>query len=147
MCSPEWIDTWWHDIYVWFELGSMDVPVRGVFTAPHDTFGASEGLMMPPFIPPQSQVAVPKDGPGAPGQSWTVKWLRFDNSYFKVYAEKYVVDEKAFFDDCAEVHAKLSNLGAKFDPPEGFSINDEPPPPAVAAPEKFVAAKYSSGKD
>lgn len=26
-----------------------------------------------------------KDGPGAPGgQSWTVQWLKFDNSYFKV---------------------------------------------------------------
>ncbi|XP_076911471.1 putative L-ascorbate peroxidase 6, chloroplastic/mitochondrial isoform X2 [Bidens hawaiensis] len=114
-----------------------------------------------------------KDGPGAPGgQSWTVKWLRFDNSYFKdikekrdedllvlptdaalfedpsfkVFAEKYAVDEKAFFDDYAEAHAKLSNLGAKFDPPEGFSINDEPPP-AAGVPEKFVAAKYSSGKD
>ncbi|KAJ0789515.1 putative L-ascorbate peroxidase [Helianthus annuus] len=114
-----------------------------------------------------------KDGPGAPGgQSWTVKWLRFDNSYFKdikekrdedllvlptdaalfedpsfkVYAEKYAVDEKAFFDDYAEAHAKLSNLGAKFDPPEGFTINDEPPLAAAATPEKFVAAKYSSGK-
>nr|XP_043638932.1 probable L-ascorbate peroxidase 6, chloroplastic/mitochondrial isoform X2 [Erigeron canadensis] len=113
-----------------------------------------------------------KEGPGAPGgQSWTVKWLRFDNSYFKdikekrdedllvlptdaalfedpsfkVFAEKYAEDEKAFFDDYAEAHAKLSNLGAKFDPPEGFSINDEPA--AGAVPEKFVAAKYSSGKD
>ncbi|XP_071702907.1 probable L-ascorbate peroxidase 6, chloroplastic/mitochondrial isoform X2 [Rutidosis leptorrhynchoides] len=112
-----------------------------------------------------------KEGPGAPGgQSWTVKWLRFDNSYFKdikerrdedllvlptdaalfedpsfkVYAEKYAEDEKAFFDDYAEAHAKLSNLGAKFDPAEGFSINDEP---AAAVPEKFEAAKYSSGKD
>ncbi|XP_076914569.1 putative L-ascorbate peroxidase 6, chloroplastic/mitochondrial isoform X2 [Bidens hawaiensis] len=115
-----------------------------------------------------------KDGPGAPGgQSWTVKWLRFDSSYFKdikekrdedllvlptdaalfedpsfkVFAEKYAVDEKALFDDYAEAHAKLSNLGAKFDPPEGFSINDETPAAAAAAPEKFVAAKYSSGKD
>ncbi|KAL8244308.1 hypothetical protein R6Q59_010566 [Mikania micrantha] len=115
-----------------------------------------------------------KEGPGAPGgQSWTVKWLRFDNSYFKdikerrdedllvlptdaalfedpsfkVFAEKYAEDEKAFFDDYAVAHAKLSNLGSKFDPPEGFSINDEPPPPpAAAAPEKFEAAKYSSGK-
>ncbi|KAL7596199.1 hypothetical protein Lser_V15G30721 [Lactuca serriola] len=111
-----------------------------------------------------------KEGPGAPGgQSWTEKWLKFDNSYFKdikerrdedllvlptdaalfddpsfkVFAEKYAEDEKAFFDDYAEAHAKLSNLGAKFDPTEGFSINDEP---AAAVPEKFVAAKYSSGK-
>nr|ABY87179.1 chloroplast stromal ascorbate peroxidase [Solanum lycopersicum] len=30
-----------------------------------------------------------KDGPGAPGgQSWTVQWLKFDNSYFKDIKEK-----------------------------------------------------------
>ncbi|CAL5333238.1 unnamed protein product [Camellia sinensis] len=111
-----------------------------------------------------------KDGPGAPGgQSWTAQWLKFDNSYFKdikermdedllvlptdavlfedpafkVYAEKYAADQDEFFKDYAEAHAKLSNLGAKFDPPEGISIDDGP---ATAAPEKFVAAKYSSGK-
>ncbi|XP_020226618.1 probable L-ascorbate peroxidase 6, chloroplastic/mitochondrial isoform X1 [Cajanus cajan] len=104
-----------------------------------------------------------KDGPGAPGgQSWTAQWLKFDNSYFKdikekkdedllvlptdaalfedpsfkVYAEKYAEDQEAFFKDYAEAHAKLSNLGAKFDPPEGIVIGAE----------KFVAAKYSSGK-
>lgn len=108
-----------------------------------------------------------KDGPGAPGgMSWTAQWLKFDNFYFKdikerkdedllvlptdaaifddpsfrVYAEKYAEDQEAFFKDYAEAHAKLSNLGAKFDPPEGFSL-DGP------TPEKFVAAKYSSGKD
>ncbi|KAK9111542.1 hypothetical protein Scep_019061 [Stephania cephalantha] len=91
-----------------------------------------------------------KDGPGAPGgQSWTVEWLKFDNSYFrdvkerrdedllvlptdavifedpsfKVYAEKYAGDQDAFFEDYAQAHAKLSNLGAKFDPPEGFSLD------------------------
>lgn len=36
----------------------------------------------------------------------------------QVYAEKYAEDEEAFFKDYAESHAKLSNLGAKFDPPE-----------------------------
>ncbi|ONI34696.1 hypothetical protein PRUPE_1G493900 [Prunus persica] len=111
-----------------------------------------------------------KDGPGAPGgQSWTAQWLKFDNSYFtdikekkdedllvlptdgvlfedpafKVYAEKYAEDQEAFFKDYAEAHAKLSNLGAKFDPPEGIVIDDGPSQPV---PEKFVAAKYSSGK-
>ncbi|XP_059453575.1 probable L-ascorbate peroxidase 6, chloroplastic/mitochondrial isoform X1 [Corylus avellana] len=111
-----------------------------------------------------------KDGPGAPGgQSWTVQWLKFDNSYFKdikerrdedllvlptdavlfedasfkEYAEKYAEDQETFFKDYAEAHAKLSNLGAKFDPPEGIVINDGP---SESAPEKFVAAKYSSGK-
>ncbi|KAK6114881.1 hypothetical protein DH2020_007150 [Rehmannia glutinosa] len=111
-----------------------------------------------------------KDGPGAPGgQSWTVQWLKFDNSYFKdikekrdedllvlptdaalfedpsfkEYAEKYAEDKDAFFKDYAEAHAKLSNLGAKFDPPEGFSLDDSLP---QGQPEKFVAAKYSTGK-
>ncbi|PQP99624.1 ascorbate peroxidase 1 [Prunus yedoensis var. nudiflora] len=147
-----------------------------------------------------------KDGPGTPGgQSWTAQWLKFDNSYFKVfeyypdlcvnahtpiggwrdlvpgfpfaycgcsiqdikekrdedllvlptdgvlfedpafkvYAEKYAEDQEAFFKDYAEAHAKLSNLGAKFDPPEGILIDDVPSQPV---PEKFVAAKYSSGK-
>ncbi|XP_047322895.1 probable L-ascorbate peroxidase 6, chloroplastic/mitochondrial isoform X2 [Impatiens glandulifera] len=112
-----------------------------------------------------------KYGPGAPGgQSWTVQWLKFDNSYFKdvkerknedllvlptdaaifedpsfkVYAEKYAEDQEAFFKDYAESHAKLSNLGAKFDPPEGFELDDSPP--AQPESEKFDAAKYSSGK-
>nr|BAA19611.1 thylakoid-bound ascorbate peroxidase [Spinacia oleracea] len=111
-----------------------------------------------------------KDGPGAPGgQSWTAEWLKFDNSYFKdikekrdadllvlptdaalfedpsfkVYAEKYAADQEAFFKDYAEAHAKLSNQGAKFDPAEGITLNGTP---AGAAPEKFVAAKYSSNK-
>ncbi|KAK8592964.1 hypothetical protein V6N13_043418 [Hibiscus sabdariffa] len=111
-----------------------------------------------------------KDGPGEPGgQSWTVQWLKFDNSYFKdikaktdedllvlptdavlfedpsfkVYAEKYAEDQEAFFKDYAEAHAKLSNLGAKFDPPEGIVLDDTP---IQAAAEKFVAAKYSTGK-
>ncbi|KAJ3671648.1 hypothetical protein LUZ60_007727 [Juncus effusus] len=91
-----------------------------------------------------------KDGPGAPGgQSWTAQWLKFDNSYFKdikerrdedllvlptdavlfedpsfrVYAEKYAEDQDAFFRDYAEAHAKLSNLGAKFNPTEGISLD------------------------
>ncbi|CAN8234172.1 unnamed protein product [Cochlearia groenlandica] len=111
-----------------------------------------------------------KTGPGkAGGQSWTVKWLKFDNSYFKDikekrdddllvlptdaalfedpsfknYAEKYAEDPAAFFKDYAEAHAKLSNLGAKFDPPEGIIIDNDP---TQGSPEKFVAAKYSTGK-
>ncbi|XP_026445666.1 probable L-ascorbate peroxidase 6, chloroplastic/mitochondrial isoform X1 [Papaver somniferum] len=111
-----------------------------------------------------------KDGPGAPGgQSWTAEWLKFDNSYFKdikekrdedllvlptdaalfddpsfkVYAEKYATNQEEFFKDYAEAHAKLSNQGAQFNPPEGFSIEDGSPNPKA---EKFVASKYSSGK-
>ncbi|XP_073285977.1 probable L-ascorbate peroxidase 6, chloroplastic/mitochondrial isoform X1 [Primulina huaijiensis] len=111
-----------------------------------------------------------KDGPGAPGgQSWTAQWLKFDNSYFKdikekkdedllvlptdavlfedpsfkEYAEKYAENQDAFFKDYAEAHAKLSSLGSKFEPPEGFPLDDGPP---QGQPEKFVAAKYSTGK-
>uniref|UniRef100_A0A0D9VH05 L-ascorbate peroxidase n=1 Tax=Leersia perrieri TaxID=77586 RepID=A0A0D9VH05_9ORYZ len=129
-----------------------------------------------------------KDGPGEPGgQSWTVEWLKFDNSYFKlltmlqdikekrdqdllvlptdaalfedssfkVYAEKYAEDQEAFFKDYAEAHAKLSDLGAKFDPPEGFSLDedkdaepaieekaaDPAPAPAAAAPAEEKEAE------
>lgn len=42
--------------------------------------------------------------------------------HIQVYAEKYAEDQEAFFKDYAEAHAKLSNLGAKFDPPEVCSI-------------------------
>ena len=45
-------------------------------------------------------------------------WFSFINAVLQVYAEKYVEDQEAFFKDYAEAHAKLSNLGAKFDPPE-----------------------------
>nr|AFQ02687.1 chloroplast L-ascorbate peroxidase isoform 1 [Oncidium hybrid cultivar] len=109
-----------------------------------------------------------KNGPGAPGgQSWTVQWLKFDNSYFKdikeqkdedllvlptdailfddpsfkIYAEKYAQDQDSFFKDYAEAHSKLSNVGAKFDPPEGISIDDDTT--KGSTPEPFQAAKYS----
>ncbi|KAJ8479097.1 hypothetical protein OPV22_022824 [Ensete ventricosum] len=115
-----------------------------------------------------------KDGPGAPGgQSWTVQWLKFDNSYFrdikegkdedllilptdavlfedsqfKVYAEKYAEDEDAFFEDYAEAHAKLSDLGAKFNPPEGISMDDDSNTNTTTTPqEPFVAAYYSDSE-
>ncbi|KQJ92013.1 probable L-ascorbate peroxidase 6, chloroplastic/mitochondrial [Brachypodium distachyon] len=91
-----------------------------------------------------------KNGPGATGgQSWTSQWLKFDNSYFKdvkerrdedllvlptdavlfedpsfkIYAERYAEDQDTFFEDYAEAHAKLSNLGSKFDPPKGISLD------------------------
>jgi hypothetical protein len=32
------------------------------------------------------------------------------------YAEKYATDEKAFFEDYAKAHAKLSELGVQWDP-------------------------------
>uniref|UniRef100_A0A0E0BPS3 L-ascorbate peroxidase n=1 Tax=Oryza glumipatula TaxID=40148 RepID=A0A0E0BPS3_9ORYZ len=48
----------------------------------------------------------------------------FEDSSFKIYAEKYAADQDAFFEDYAEAHAKLSNLGAKFDPPKVSEIKD-----------------------
>lgn len=83
-----------------------------------------------------------KDGPGTPGgQAWTVNWLTFDNSYFKVtkdptdpellvlpsdavmfedegfrpFAQKYADDQDVFFSDYAAAHLKLSELGASWD--------------------------------
>ncbi|KAI7841584.1 hypothetical protein COHA_004754 [Chlorella ohadii] len=83
-----------------------------------------------------------KDGPGAPGgSSWTVQWLKFDNSYFrdiyeqknadllvlptdacifedeafKPFAEKYLASQDAFFQDYVAAHLKLSELGVEWD--------------------------------
>ncbi|MQL84886.1 hypothetical protein Taro_017403 [Colocasia esculenta] len=64
----------------------------------------------------------------------------FEDPSFKVYAEKYAEDQDAFFKDYAEAHAKLSNLGAKFDPPEGFSIDNDS---ENVQPEKFAETKVS----
>jgi len=76
------------------------------------------------------------------GQSWTEKWLIFDNSYyqtipdpdadpellkmqtdctlfddadFKPYAEKFRDSQDAFFESYAKAHKKLSELGSKFE--------------------------------
>lgn len=82
------------------------------------------------------------------GMSWTKDWIKFDNEYFKhvqnptdsdlliletdavifkdpkfkAYAEKYAADKDAFFADYAVSHAKLSELGVKWDG-EPVSIN------------------------
>ena len=45
-------------------------------------------------------------------------WTSENPQHEQVYAEKYAVDQDAFFKDYAEAHAKLSNLGAKFNPPQ-----------------------------
>lgn len=96
------------------------------------------------------------NGPGTPGgQSWTVQWLKFDNSYFtdikeqkdadllvlptdaclfedpgfSPFAEKYAADQDAFFADYIASHLKLSELGVKWE-------NDAPveaPVPARSA--------------
>mmetsp|Transcript_26461 Transcript_26461/g.44726 ORF Transcript_26461/g.44726 Transcript_26461/m.44726 type:complete len:267 (-) Transcript_26461:755-1555(-) len=83
------------------------------------------------------------------GSSWTENWLVFDNSYyrnllddgsdeellrletdkclveddvFRPFVELYASNKTTFFAEYAEAHAKMSNLGAKFDPPEGISF-------------------------
>jgi L-ascorbate peroxidase len=84
------------------------------------------------------------------GQSWTEQFLVFDNSYFKIisdptadeellklktdlilfedenfrpFAEKFREDQDAFFESYAKAHKKLSELGSKFDPPEGITLD------------------------
>jgi L-ascorbate peroxidase len=85
----------------------------------------------------------------AGGCPWTKNWLKFDNSYYTAYKEatnddnllwlptdaclhqdpvftptfnKYAADQSAFFADYAKAHKKLSELGCKFEPPQGFKI-------------------------
>lgn len=57
-------------------------------------------------------------GGGAGDPSHNLLYCCQHHARFQVYAEKYAEDEDAFFKDYAEAHAKLSNLGAKFNPPE-----------------------------
>jgi len=83
------------------------------------------------------------------GSSWTERWLVFDNSYyqtiadenadkellklstdctlfdddgFRPYAEKFRDSQDEFFKSYAAAHKKLSELGSKFEPPEGVTI-------------------------
>lgn len=83
----------------------------------------------------------------AGGGAWTKNWLTFDNSYFtkwkesvedpdlvyfptdvavaedpgfKPFFDKYAADQSAFFADYAKAHKKLSELGCKWEPPEGI---------------------------
>jgi len=85
----------------------------------------------------------------AGGGAWTKNWLTFDNSYYTKYQEamkdsdlvwfptdeclhtdpgffptfnKYAADQNAFFAGYAQAHKKLSELGCKFDPPEGITL-------------------------
>ncbi|KAL1511352.1 hypothetical protein AB1Y20_006155 [Prymnesium parvum] len=89
------------------------------------------------------------EGVGTPGgQSWCTRWLTFDNEYYKYlergpqpgllwlptdaalhedeafrpHFERYARDQAAFFEDYARAHARLSELGSKFDPPEGILL-------------------------
>ena len=90
----------------------------------------------------------------AGGQSWTKRWLSFDNSYFserrgvdsgakskllwletdeevrsgdgfKKWFEIYANDEGRFFEDYAKVHKKLSELGSQFFVPGGIVVDED----------------------
>lgn len=88
----------------------------------------------------------------AGGCSWTRSWLQFDNTYysrmmenphdpnllwlptdkalfecpeFRPFFELYARDEEAFRRDYARAHAKMSCLGAKFNPPDGFTLEED----------------------
>ena len=81
------------------------------------------------------------------GSSWTEEWLKFDNTYYTIlidpnadpellklptdkalmedpefnkYVQVYAKDQNKFFEDYVKAHLKLSELGAKWDPPGGF---------------------------
>jgi len=88
-----------------------------------------------------------KDGMGMKGgMSWTKNWLKFDNEYFvkdqsaellsfgtdsclfedagfKPFAEKFAHDNAAFLASYAQAHKKLSELGSKFEPSSGITID------------------------
>eukprot|EP00756_Hemistasia_phaeocysticola_P042142 Hpha_TRINITY_DN16952_c4_g1::TRINITY_DN16952_c4_g1_i1::g.53837::m.53837/K00434/E1.11.1.11; L-ascorbate peroxidase len=87
----------------------------------------------------------------AGGRSWTQKWLSFDNSYyhtgrlpqatqkellvletdkavavdpnFAPHYNRYAADPAQFANEYALVHAKLSELGSKFEPAEGIRLH------------------------
>lgn len=85
-------------------------------------------------------------GVGMPGgQAWCDKWLAFDNEYFgkerqqhslwlptdaalhqdpgfRPHFERYGRDANAFAEDFSAAFKRLSELGSKFDPPEGIPL-------------------------
>ena len=93
------------------------------------------------------------DAPYTPGgQSWTEQFLIFDNSYFttlddddadeellkltsdkavfkdekfKPFAEKFRDSQEEFFKSYAAAHKKLSELGSKFEPSEGITLDSK----------------------
>ena len=55
-------------------------------------------------------------------------WLPTDEALFKApefkfYFEQYAKDQNLFFADYSKAHRKMSELGAKFDPPEGIEFS------------------------
>merc|ERR1712137_1024444 len=89
-------------------------------------------------------------GGGMPGgKSWTTSWLKFDNEYYKLlqgepndslaafptdtclmqdpgfkpFATQFAEDNAAFMASYAKAHKKLSELGSKFEPLQGITID------------------------
>ena len=48
--------------------------------------------------------------------------ILFSDPGFAPFAEKYKASQAAFFEDYAQAHKKLSEIGSKFDPPEGITL-------------------------
>ena len=46
-----------------------------------------------------------------------------DDPEFRKYFERYAADQASFFADYAAAHVRLSELGSKFDPPEGITLS------------------------
>lgn len=55
--------------------------------------------------------------------SFSTDQVIFKDPEFAKYAEKYRESQDAFFADYAVSHKKLSELGSKFDPPEGIEVD------------------------
>ena len=52
----------------------------------------------------------------------TTDWALYNSSEFRPHFLRYASDQNAFFEDYADAHKKLSELGAQFDPPEGIRL-------------------------
>ena len=48
--------------------------------------------------------------------------ILFNDAGFAPFANKYKASQAAFFDDYAQAHKKLSELGSKFEPAEGITL-------------------------
>lgn len=49
-------------------------------------------------------------------------WALYNSSEFRPHFLRYASDQNAFFEDYSDAHKKMSELGAKFDPPEGVRL-------------------------
>jgi L-ascorbate peroxidase len=116
-------------------------------------FAERSGTVAEGYGPKKGTEHTSKPGMGmAGGRSWTKNWLTFDNSYFtdmkavsyqddggetltlptdfsltedaafKVHFDEFK-DQAKFFEAYAAVHAKLSELGSKFEPAGGIKID------------------------